>query len=124
MRKATAALFLAVLILLASCSSTAHDGSEGKSIEITLPENPSTGYSWIWGQMGTGHIEIAEDRFIPPESSLAGAPGERELTFIGTVPGHVTLTLSCIRPWEENSTASGSVIYSVTVYDDMTISYL
>ena len=64
MRKAAAALFLVVLILLASCNSTAHDGSEGKSIEITLPENPSTGYSWIWGQMGAGHIELLSDTVI------------------------------------------------------------
>lgn len=115
---------LLAIIMLASCATSGEEAIDNTRMVITLPENPTTGYTWIWGQMGTGHIEIAADRFIPPESSLAGAPGERELTFIGTVPGHVTLTLSCIRPWEENSTASGSVIYSVTVYDDMTISYL
>ena len=124
MRKLILPLILLAL-LFPSCSTTENSTADDSSrMIITLAENPSTGYSWIWGQMGTGHIEIADDRFIPPESSLAGAPGDRELTFIGTVPGHVTLTLSCIRPWEENSTASGSVIYSVTVYDDMTISYL
>ena len=115
---------LLAIIMLASCATSGEEAIDNTRMVITLPENPTTGYIWIWGQMGTGHIEIAEDRFIPPESSLAGAPGERELTFIGTVPGHVTLTLSCVRPWAENSTASGSVIYSVTVYDDMTISYL
>lgn len=115
---------LLAIIMLASCATSGEEAIDNTRMVITLPENPTTGYTWIWGQMGTGHIEIADDRFIPPESSLAGAPGERELTFIGTAPGHVTLTLSCIRPWEESSTASGSVIYSVTVYDDMTISYL
>ena len=121
MRKAAAALFLAVLILLASCSSTAHDGSEGKSIEITLPENPSTGYSWIWGQMGAGHIELLSDTVIPGEG--IGAPGEHVFTFIGTKPGHVTLTFSSRQMWEGGDIGETEA-FSVTVYDDLTLSYL
>ena len=113
-----------LVLLLASCATGADENADSSRMVISLPENPSTGYTWIWGQMGAGHIEVESDRFIPPETGLIGAPGTREFTFIGTAPGHVTLTLSCIRPWEKNGTATDSAIYSVTVYDDMTISYL
>ncbi len=115
-------LFIA---LLASCASTSIEETEpeqdNSSIIIELSENPSTGYSWIWGQMGTGHIELLDETFIPGEE--IGTPGTHVYTFIGTVPGHVTLTFSSRQLWAGGAIGE-SEAFSVTVYDDMTISYL
>ena len=116
---------LLILLLMASCSTTGSDEADddGRSIVITLPENPSTGYSWIWGQMGPGHIEMTEEAFIPGSRDNIGTPGTHVYTFIGTKPGHVTLTFSSRQPWQGGGIGDTEA-FSVTVYEDMTISYL
>ena len=109
-------------LLLSSCASTAGNSEEdNKTITITLLESPSTGYSWIWGQMGAGHIEMIDESFT--SGTLIGEPGVHTFTFAGTEPGHVTLTFSSRQPWQGGGVGDTEA-FSVTVYDDMTISYL
>ena len=122
MRRIAAVISIFLAVLMASCSSTAHAGSHDNTrIEITLPENPPTGFSWIWGQMGAGHIEMVGETFVPGDG--IGAPGEHTFIFAGTKPGHVTLTFSSRQPWDGGGIGDTEA-FSVTVYDDMTISYL
>lgn len=122
MRKLASAALVVLAFMLVSCASSGgSENQDNTTIQITLPENPSTGYSWIWGQMGAGHIEMIDETFTP--GSGIGAPGEHTFTFAGTKPGHVTLTFSSRQPWEGGAIGD-SEAYSVTVYDDMTISYL
>lgn len=113
MRKIIIALAIAVAVVLAGCASTGSD-IDRTSITISLSENPESGFQWVWGQMGSGHIELAD-------SSMNNS-GEHSFTFIGTAPGHVTLTFSS-RNMETGQNTSQAV-YSVTVYDDLTLSYL
>ena len=122
MRRASILLILLIALLSASCSTTGgSDEDSNRRIAITLPENESTGYSWIWGQMGAGHIEMVGENFIPATGE--GEAGEHVFIFEGTKPGHVTLTFSARN--DDNGGATGDTeAFSVTVYDDMTISYL
>lgn len=113
MRKIIIALAIVVAVVLAGCASTGSD-IDRTSITISLAENPESGFQWVWGQMGSGHIELAD-------SSMNNS-GEHSFTFIGTAPGHVTLTFSS-RNMETGQNTSQEV-YSVTVYDDLTLSYL
>ncbi len=116
--------FLLILLVLTGCASSMEE--DATVMTISLPENPSTGYVWIWGQMGSGHLELISDEYVPdavPEGT-AGSGGTHTFTFAATAPGHVTLSFSCVRPWEEGTAAADSTIYSVTIYDDLTLSYL
>ena len=104
---------------------------QGKVLETTDDYEISQSYDpWnendyldMWGQMGTGHIEMIDEAFIPGEGDGVGKPGTHVFTFVGTNPGHVTLTFSSRQPWQGGRTGDTEV-FSVTVYDDMTISYL
>ena len=117
-------LLMLLVLLIPSCGTTESETEDDSSrMIITLAENPSTGYSWIWGQMGTGHIEMIDEAFIPGEGDGVGKPGTHVFTFVGTNPGHVTLTFSSRQPWQGGRTGDTEA-FSVTVYDDMTISYL
>ena len=123
MRKLILPLILLAL-LFPSCSTTENSTADDSSrMIITLAENPSTGYSWIWGQMGTGHIEMIDEAFIPGDGDGVGILGTHIFTFVGTKPGHVTLTFSSRQPWQGGGIGDTEA-FSVTVYDDMTISYL
>ena len=113
MRKIIIALAIAVAVVLAGCASTGED-IDRTSITISLAENPESGFQWVWGQMGSGHIELAD--------SSMNNTGEHSFTFIGTAPGHVTLTFSAKNM--ETGTNASQEVYSVTVYDDLTLSYL
>lgn len=113
---------LSIVVLLASCATSEKESMDNTKMVIALSENPSTGYSWSWDQMGAGELIAVSDEFTPGDENLVGASGTREFTFAGTKPGHVTLTLSYGRPWED--TEEESIVYSVTVHNDMTISYL
>ena len=55
MRKIIIALAIAVAVVLAGCASTGED-IDRTSITISLAENPESGFQWVWGQMGSGHI--------------------------------------------------------------------
>ena len=107
-------LLSVIALILAGCASTGHD-DDRTAISISLPENPVSGYQWIWGQMGAGHIELVD-------SEYNADAGRHEFIFRGADPGHVTLTFSS-RNTDTGATASQE-IYSVTVYDDLTLSYL
>ena len=110
-------------LLLFSCASTSTEDevvTDPYSVTISLPENPSTGYTWLWQQMGSGKIALVSDEYVPDNSpeGMAGTGGTRTFTFKGITPGHVTLTMTEKRPWEGGETA-GSEIYSITIYSDM-----
>ena len=103
-----------VLLVLTGCASTSEADTDRTEITIMLPENPESGFQWVWGQMGSGHIELTD--------SALDSSNQHAFTFIGTAPGHVTLTFSS-RNMETAENAAQEV-YSITVYDDLTLSYL
>jgi inhibitor of cysteine peptidase len=48
----------------------------GENFTITLEENPSTGYAW--NVTVTSGLAIVNDTYLPPNTSLLGAPGLHE----------------------------------------------
>ncbi len=113
MKGIISAIAIAIFVL-AGCASTSDADINRQDITIMLPENPESGFQWVWGQMGSGHIELT--------ASSLNSNGMHAFTFIGTVPGHVTLTFSSRNM--ETGTNAAQEVYSVTVYDDLTLSYL
>jgi len=84
----------------------------GGELTITLPANPSTGYSWVVSSNSPAFLtEIGEPEFSV-ESDLIGAGGAMTFRFAGTTTGQGDLQLDYLRPWEE---AAPLETYLVTV---------
>ncbi|MBU1111058.1 protease inhibitor I42 family protein [Patescibacteria group bacterium] len=73
----------------------------GQILEINLPANPSTGYTWELSNNFDGHvlIQVGEAQF-QPQSNLIGASGTTTLQFEAVSKGKITLSLIYHRPWE------------------------
>ena len=84
----------------------------GGELTITLPANPSTGYSWVVTALNPALLtQIGEPEFSA-ESNLIGAGGTMTFRFQGTAAGQDSLQLDYLRPWEDNEPLD---TYSVTV---------
>ncbi len=99
-------------ILTSGDVNQVHKLKKGEFAQISLKENPTTGYSWFFhvtsgGLEGKplgedGPIKVAGERFTLPDTELVGAPGMKEVMIEGARPGRATLIGECRRPWEKN----------------------
>ncbi len=80
-------------------------------ITLTLPENPTTGYSW--NVTGADGLTITGDTFAPPEKQIPGAGGMHVWTLEPKVTGIVTFSAVYVRPWED---VQPDETYTVTFY--------
>ena len=109
--------FLLVLsLLLTACGSKAatlteaDDGvrielSPGQTLTITLPSNPTTGYSWQVAQIDTSLLEQQgqpDYQQSPGSKDLVGAGGAETFRFKALDTGETTLQLAYQRPWENS----------------------
>jgi inhibitor of cysteine peptidase len=88
----------------------------GEHIEITLVENPTTGYSWNM-TIPAGLI-LLSDEFIAPDTGLAGAPGMHVWLFEAATPGTYTVKGKYIRPWETDAEPAGTFSMTMIVEGD------
>ena len=73
---------------------------QGQILEIALPGNPTTGYTW---EVVTGAEAVLEQQGEPTfeaESELLGAGGVMTLTFVASGRGEATLSLIYHRTFE------------------------
>jgi predicted secreted protein len=88
----------------------------GDTIHLSLPANPSTGYSW---QMtASDGIEYVSDNFIQdsgrwPGRNVVGAGGMHEYVYKVTKPGAQTISGTYKRPWE--GTSEGEKTFTLAV---------
>jgi inhibitor of cysteine peptidase len=77
-----------------------------QTFSLTLPSNPSTGYSWkIIDDDRSILLPLGEPQFnLASGTPMPGAGGTETFTFKGVSPGVTTLTLVYVRPWETNIT--------------------
>ena len=122
----TVLVFLAAALgLTAGCSprrtglSAADNGKQvavnaGEQLVVTLPGNPSTGYSWEAKSLDAGLLQqVGEAKFKSDSTNLVGSGGNLTLTFRALKPGTTVLTLVYHRPWETD--VEPVDIFSVTV---------
>lgn len=117
MKRQMGLVLLLGIILLTGCSTgqneiTLTDDDNGsmvtaslnQTIIITLPSNPTTGYSWNIFQIDTAQLnQVGETEFIPEnEEPLVGQGGAEKLQFLVIAEGKSTLILVYQRPWEED----------------------
>jgi inhibitor of cysteine peptidase len=88
---------------------------KGQVLVITLPGNPSTGYSWVMvDPEGAILRQVGEPEF-KADSELVGAPGTLTLRFEAVEEGQMDLTLEYQRPWETDVDPLETFTADVTV---------
>lgn len=78
---------------------------EGTPFSLSLPENPTTGYSWYLSH--SAGITLLGDEYIAPSTQLIGAGGTHMWTFVGEKRGDQRIYAEYRRPW----VPSGTVTY-------------
>jgi inhibitor of cysteine peptidase len=66
----------------------------GQVMELRLPENPTTGFRWVFIDTGGPACAVSGDSFRPPTSKALGAGGEHNWEIRGVRPGLCELSLA------------------------------
>jgi inhibitor of cysteine peptidase len=85
-------------------SETDADGptelAKGDTVELALPESPTTGYHWRWRLPEA--LQLVADHVQPPRTSPE-QPGCRLLSVTVTAQGKHELRAELARPWESEA---------------------
>ena len=76
----------------------------GETIEVSLGENPSTGYRWEVAALDSSIVSTGESQFSPTAEGI-GASGTRHMTFHVHDAGTGRIELVLRRSWEPPSAA-------------------
>ncbi|PKM46817.1 MAG: hypothetical protein CVV03_04935 [Firmicutes bacterium HGW-Firmicutes-8] len=75
----------------------------GHTMELVLPGNPTTGYTWRYVYEPDKNLIIETSTSYESETDLLGAGGNNHWTFSFLRTGSAALALEYCRPWENNS---------------------
>jgi inhibitor of cysteine peptidase len=83
--------------------SSSHNGQTvslkvGDTVDLRLPENPSTGYRWTIDTLDPAHVKISETGFRGTDS--VGGGGDAYWRLRGAAAGETALTLKRWRSFE------------------------
>jgi inhibitor of cysteine peptidase len=93
--------------------------THGQYFAISLPSNPSTGYSWE-PEYSKETMRLHETKSVLDDSSEIGGGGREVFTFQATRVGHSRIEMNYQRPWEgvpEKTVSFDVHIYSQGVSD-------
>ncbi|MDP2299261.1 MAG: protease inhibitor I42 family protein [Coriobacteriia bacterium] len=119
-------VMLVVLVAATGCSESRamfgqqDDGESvrvgvGQVLEVALPSNPTTGYSWQVVEVPGFLTQAGEPAFEPREGDdVVGAGGTEILRFEVTGAGSGVLLLEYRRPWEADVPADETFILDIT----------
>ncbi|MAI66766.1 MAG: hypothetical protein CMJ26_02675 [Phycisphaerae bacterium] len=124
-----------LLMLLSSCTAATKDGtvvinrpfsavdsdrnivlSLGRTFEIVLPSNPTTGYSWSLDVHDSSVIKNVANTFISDVSGRVGVGGSTTWTLRAIGKGETVLMFSYQRPWEEKAPPTKVVSFTISVH--------
>jgi inhibitor of cysteine peptidase len=77
----------------------------GKTIEVHLPENPTTGFRWQLTSDGGPACVMTDDQFIAP-AGPPGKGGDHTWKFKAIRPDEGDIEIRYRRRWENSTTAS------------------
>ena len=79
----------------------------GETFQLSLAENPTTGYQWAVAGSSTPVVELEKEEYFAPKNDPArpimGQGGVKLLTFKALNPGETELVLHLRRSWEAES---------------------
>jgi inhibitor of cysteine peptidase len=85
----------------------------GESFKVTLEENPSTGYGW--NASVTSGLTLVNSTYLPPNTTLVGAPGLREWQVMANGTGDQQFSAVYKRSWEPTFGNETAYVLNVTV---------
>ncbi len=86
----------------------------GETLELRLPENPTTGYRWSVVENGADVLTpVEEQRGAPADGP--GAPATHRWLFRAERAGRTTIELVHHRPWEDTAGATRRFTLEVEV---------
>ena len=76
--------------------------SVSQTVTIRLPENPTTGYEWVFIPFDQEGVALIEDEFVPASQihDRVGVGGAHSFTLQGRRVGRYTISLKHWRSWE------------------------
>ena len=78
------------------------DLSGGEKLIVTLPCNPSTGYTWVLGSKDDPRFHLdGKPVYTPDDAKLIGGGGTMTFTFLALSAGDVEVELQYRRPFEK-----------------------
>jgi len=86
----------------------------GENARVTVTENPTTGYLWYSTVKGDT-LKITRNDYVPPEGTLCGAPGVRQITVKAQKTGKGELLLQSRRPWIAPSKEDKQLVYTFEI---------
>lgn len=86
--------------------------AEGEMLQISLPENPTTGFRWSLEANGEPACTLIDSSF-EPSSGPPGAGGRHSWRFAAARPGQARIALAYERPWARGQAPART--FSVTV---------
>ena len=115
------AVSMFVLAALAACAPVPTDpgrtieASPGKTFQIVIASNPTTGYHWeIIPELDVNIVEFVEQGYIAEEPVMPGSGGMDVWTFRAVSVGETTIVLGYYPP--DNDTDPGeTVTFSIRV---------
>lgn len=121
--------FVLLLMLLTACSSAtvlSENDSEkfffvriGDKQVISLPENPTTGYSWQFFTISDNKDIVSDikETYIAPDTQMLGAGGVKKYSFTARQKGTLTVIGYYCRPWERPNKENKKVTYTFEIED-------
>jgi inhibitor of cysteine peptidase len=92
------------VLLIEENDNTTVTARIGETIEVSLIENPSTGYRWEVAALDSRVVSAEESRFVPSARGI-GAGGTRHMAFRVRDAGTGRIELVLRRTWESADAA-------------------
>ncbi len=73
---------------------------QGALVDVTLAENPTTGYTWRCTWEPTAAVTLVRSAFVRPTTGLVGAGGVRHFLLLVSQPGKIRVTLQHGQWWD------------------------
>ena len=93
----------------------------GETFQVSLSENPTTGYQWKVYKSGAPFVALKKEEFIEPKEDLprprVGRGGTKILTFKVAKVGETELILRLRRSWEDESKFVDSFLVKLKIVE-------
>ena len=91
-------------------------------VDLYLPSNPTTGYSWTYEIEDPSIVSLRDEYFSQSmESDLVGAGGTHWFHISGVKPGITSVTFRYLRPWETDVPPAEQTTYRLSVNDQLDV---
>lgn len=102
-------LLLISTVINATGIITVNVPADATRFQVTLSENPTTGYQWTATRYDTNLLTLQSSNFIAKKTGMVGAGGQKIFNFKlvkgVTVPATSQLEFSLARAWEHKNVA-------------------